>query len=126
MQEVRFSKGETIFLEGDPSTHCYKIISGAVDIILNVPGMLRRHETEKIATCGPGEIIGEMSVIDGSPRSASAVAAEPTVCTSFTSEEIIDLLQNNPKEAMAYVRILIERVRHSNKMLFKPHHGHRG
>jgi len=117
MQKVRFSEGETIFSEGDASTHCYKIVSGKVDIMLNIPGLLRRDRSETIATCGAGEIIGEMSVIDEGPRSASAVAIEPTVCTTFTSQEIIDLLQNDPKEALAYVRILIQRVRRSNRKM---------
>ncbi len=115
MEEVRYRKGETIFIEGDPSTHCYKIISGKVDIILNIPGLLRRGKTERIATCSPGEIVGGMSLVDGGPRSASAVAVEPTVCTVNTSQEFIDLLQNDPDEALAYVRNLIQRVRQSNR-----------
>jgi CRP-like cAMP-binding protein len=117
MQEVQFREGETIFSEGDPSTHCYKIISGKVDILLKTPGLMRRGQTKTIATCGVGEIIGEMSVIDEGPRSASAVAVEPTVCMTFTSQEIIDRLQNDPQEALAYVRILIQRVRQSNRKI---------
>ena len=117
MQEIRFRKGETVFSEGDPSTHCYKIISGKIDITLNIPGMLKRGRTETISTCCPGELIGEMSVIDEGPRSASAVAIEPTVCMAFTSQEIINLLENDPQEAMAYVRMLIQRVRQSNRKM---------
>ena len=70
-----------------------------------------------IATCGAGEIIGEMGVIEESPRSASAVAIEPTLCKSYTAAEIISLLQDDPQEAMAYVRTLIRRIRHSTKKM---------
>ena len=117
MQKVRFREGETIFSEGDPSTNCYKILSGKVEIILNIPGVLKRGRTETIATCGAGEIIGEMSVIDKGPRSASAVAIEPTLCKSYTSDEIISLLQDDPQEALAYVRTMIQRVRRSNRKM---------
>ena len=117
MQKVRFSEGETIFSEGDPSTYCYMILSGKVEIFLNIPGVVKRSRTEKIATCFAGELIGEMSVINKGPRSASAVATEPTVCKRYTSDEIISLLEDDPREALAYVRTLIERVRRSNRRI---------
>ncbi len=117
MQKVRFREGEKIFSEGDPSIHCYKILSGKVEIILNIPGHLSQDRTETIATCGPGELIGEMGVIEKGLRSASAVAIEPTLCKSYTSDEIISLLQDDPQEALAYVRTMIQRVRRSNRKM---------
>jgi CRP-like cAMP-binding protein len=115
MQKVRFREGETIFSEGDQGTHCYKILSGKVEIILNIPDLLKPGQTETIATCGAGEIIGEISVIDKGPRSASAVAIEPTLCKSYTSDEIISLLEDDPQEALAYIRTMMQRVRRSNR-----------
>lgn len=115
MQRVKFKAGETIFAEGDPSDHCYKIVSGKVDISLDVPGMMARGRKETVATCGPGEVIGEMSVIEKGPRSASAVAIEPTVCDAYTAQEILHALQTNPDEAIAYIKILISRIRHTNR-----------
>ena len=117
MHEVQFSKGEAIFTEGDMSTHCFKIVSGKVNINLNLPGLMKHGRSETIATCGAGDIIGEMSVIDQGSRSATAVAVELTVCMSYTADEIINLLENDPKEAMAYVRKLIQRVRQSNRKI---------
>jgi CRP/FNR family cyclic AMP-dependent transcriptional regulator len=117
MQKVRFAAGESLFNEGDPSDRCFKIVSGMVDIRLEVTGMMTRGRVETIASCGAGEIVGEMSVIDGAPRSASAIATEPTECLAFTAEEILDVLQNDPREAMAYVRTLIKRIRQGNKKM---------
>jgi len=117
MREVKFKAGETIFAEGDPSDHCYRIRSGSVEIRLRVPGLMKRGRSETIATCGPGELIGEMSVIDAAPRSATAIAVAPTVCDSFTADEILNLLEHDPQEALNYVRTLIRRVRHSNRKL---------
>lgn len=115
MHEVRFRKGETIFAEGDPSEVCYKIVSGKVEIRLALKSLLKRGRTETVATCGPGDILGEMSVIDGGRRSASAVALEPTLCKTYSAEEILDALQNDPQEALAYVRVLIDRLRRTNR-----------
>lgn len=117
MQEVRFRKDETIFSEGDPSDHCFKIVSGKVEIRLAMKGLLKRGRTEVVATCGPGDLLGEMSVIDGGRRSASAVAVEPTVCKAFTRDQILHVLQNDPQEALAYVRMLIDRLRRTNRKL---------
>ena len=115
MREVRFSAGETIFSQGDPSDHCYKIVSGAVEIRLDLPGVMRRRRSAAIASCGPGDLIGEMSLLDRASRSASAVAVEPTICLSYTAEEFVDLLESDPQEAMAYVRMLIRRIRGANR-----------
>ena len=120
MQQVKYQTGEALFREGDPSEHCYKIISGKVEIMLDVPGVMKRGRRETIAICGPGELIGEMSVIDGGPRSASAVAAEPTECLAYTAEEILNALQNDPDEALAYVRTLIRRIRDNNRKMSFP------
>jgi len=117
MQEVRFRKGERIFSEGDPSDHCFKIISGKVEILLAMKGLMKRGRTETVATCGPGDMLGEMSVIDGGRRSASAVAVEPTVCTAYTAEEILHVLTSDPNEALAYVRMLINRLRRTNRKI---------
>jgi CRP-like cAMP-binding protein len=117
MRNINFRKGETIFYEGEFGEQCYKIISGSVEIRITVPGVLKRNQTETIASCGAGEIIGEMSIIDKGPRSASAVAIEPTQCVAYSSDEILDVLQNDPQEALNYVRTLIRRVRRSNRKI---------
>lgn len=117
MHEVQFREGEVIFSEGDPGDHCYRIISGKVEIRLNVRGVLKRGQKDVLGTCGAGEFFGDMSVMAGGPRSASAVAVEPTRCTAYTAEEILDTLQNEPQEALAYVRMLIHRLRQSNRRM---------
>lgn len=117
MHEVRFREGEVIFSEGDIGEHCYKVLSGRVDIVVKVPGVMRRGKTEKIASCGPGEFIGEMSLIVGGPRSATAVTSEPTLCRAYSSAEILDLLQGDPQEALAYMRLMILRLQRSNRQI---------
>jgi CRP-like cAMP-binding protein len=56
-------------------------------------------------------------VIEQCVGSASAVAIEPTLCKSYTLDEIVSLLGEDPREALAYVRTLIRRIRESNRRM---------
>lgn len=120
MQKVQFEKGETIFSEGEPSVLCYKILSGSVEIFLKDPSDSESVNLVSVALCRPGEIIGEMGVIEDGPRSATAMATETTVCMSYAQDEIISLLTDEPREALAYVRTLIRRIRQTNNKVFFP------
>ena len=121
MQRVTFDSDETIFTEGEPSDLCYKILSGSVAILFRDPSAPGSENLIPVATCGPGEIIGEMGVIEDAPRSATARAIETTVCISYAADEIISLLADEPREALAYVRTLIRRIRQANNRVFFPH-----
>lgn len=120
MKKVQFEKDEIIFSEGEPSVLCYKILSGSVEISLKDPLDSNSENHTPVAICGPGEIIGEMGVIEDGPRSASAMATETTVCMSYDADEIISLLADEPREALAYVRTLIRRIRQTNNKVFFP------
>ena len=120
MQRVTFETDETIFSEGEPSVLCYKILSGKVEVFLSDPSDAGPKSTASVAICGPGEIIGEMGVIEDAPRSATAKAIERTVCMSYDADEIISLLVDEPREALAYVRTLIRRIRQTNNKVFFP------
>ncbi len=114
MKRMEFKEGQTIFQQGDPSDLCYKITTGTVEIRIasyDGTGTLR---TVVAQTLGHGDVFGEMGIIDDSPRSASAIATKHTVCVAYTSEEIMALLEVNPKEAIAYIHTLIQRLRSKN------------
>ncbi len=113
MRNVLFEPGQTIFAEGDPSSHTYRIQAGSVDIvILDHDGIERR-----IASLGPDEIFGEMGIIDPAPRSATAIAREPTACEVYTADEVISMMSNDPEQAIDWLRSLIMRLRASNRKL---------
>ncbi len=109
MQRIEFSQGQTIFKQGDPSDLCYQIVTGDVAISVALTA-----GSKTVAELGPGDVFGEMGIIDSSPRSAMAVARKPTVCVAYAPDEIVAMLESNPKEAMAYIRALIRRIRGSN------------
>ena len=58
-----------------------------------------------------GDVFAEIGIIDDSPRSASAIAVEDTVCVTYTSDEMMDLLEPDPNEAFACIHTLTQRLR---------------
>jgi CRP-like cAMP-binding protein len=108
--QMQYKAGERIFAEGDPSYYCYQIVRGKVDIVLS-PGGRR----EVIATLGPGEVFGEMGVIDSGPRSATAIAAEDTECVVFGALDLLDQFDHDPATTIEVMRTLIKRLRQSNR-----------
>lgn len=71
----RFAGGETIFRESERGTTLYFVVDGEVRISKNIPG----SGEEALAILHPGEVFGEMALVDGRPRSADAVAHENDV-----------------------------------------------
>jgi CRP-like cAMP-binding protein len=112
MQRRAFKAGETIFKTGDTSDLAYVIIVGGVDI------SVRGEAGEvKIASLEPGEVFGEMGLIDAGPRSADARANQYTVCAGYDGDELLDLLDNDPGEAVVFIKTLIRRLREANRSL---------
>ncbi len=108
----QFDRDTTIFKAGDPSDLCYQIFSGEVHIILNVQG------TERVvAKLGPGEVFGEMGIIDNGPRSATAVTAKDTVCIAYTADDILEQIDKNPETMAAIMKTLIKRLRDANQAI---------
>src|SRR5437868_15515252 len=72
--ERSFATGEEIFKEGDAGDGVYLVKNGAVEI----SGLVGQNARRVFSQVGPGEIFGEMSVLEDKPRSASARSTEPT------------------------------------------------
>ena len=70
----RYRRGEVIFHQGDPGDALHVVTSGSVKIVLPSP----EGDEAIIATVRPGDFFGELSLLDGAPRSATATAIEAT------------------------------------------------
>ncbi|MEX0923221.1 MAG: cyclic nucleotide-binding domain-containing protein [Rhodovibrionaceae bacterium] len=108
-----YTDGEAIFREGETSEAAFLIVSGEIDI---VKGYETNH-ARTIATVGAGEYVGEMGVVESRPRSASALAKGPTVVAPVTQAEFMELLLQNPEEAVGLIKVLFERLRAASDKL---------
>ena len=100
-----YSTGEPITREGETGDALYIIIRGRVTI--SVEGRL-------IATLGTGEAVGEMAVLDSSPRSATATAVEETEVLRIGSEEFYEVLHEQVEIAEGIIRLLSARLREAD------------
>lgn len=101
-----------IFREGEESHEAYFIVSGAVQIFTTSAGARR-----VLADLGPGEVFGEMGMVEESPRSASAQALEDTELEVVTEETFEQELLQKPDRLLRYLGTLFERLRRSNAAL---------
>src|SRR3954467_5314478 len=107
----RFRTGATLFHEGDHSDWIGLILKGRVKI--SCYGADGRERL--VAVVGPGELLGELSAIDGEPRSATATALEPLEAAVLTAEEFVSFLQSHPDATPGILRAVIGRLRDSDK-----------
>ncbi|MBN2388965.1 MAG: SpoIIE family protein phosphatase [Anaerolineales bacterium] len=116
LQVVQLGAGGVLFREGDSGESLYILIEGCLEILL---GMGSRDET-RLATMGPGEFIGEMSLfLPGGLRSASVRACEPARLWTMTRQDFDALLTRQPQMAFAMVQILTRRLDASNAATFR-------
>jgi CRP/FNR family cyclic AMP-dependent transcriptional regulator len=106
--EVSFASGEVVVQQGQVGNGLYIVVSGSVSVVAG---------DEELARLGPGETIGELSVIDQQPRAATAVALETTDCLGLASWEVIALLEQDPSLAMNLLRELAGRLRQADARL---------
>ena len=107
----KFRSGATLFHEGDHSDWIGLVVSGRAKVsCFGADGRERL-----VAVVGPGEVLGELSAIDGSPRSATAAAIEPLEVAVLTATEFLDLLEQHPRVTVAILRAVIGRLRDSDR-----------
>jgi CRP-like cAMP-binding protein len=104
----RYAAGEKIFLEEDPGDLMYLVIEGKVSIVTYGTVL------ENVGLHG---IFGELALIDNSPRSAAAIAADPTEVALISRDTFLDLVRHNPAFSLYVMRQLAARIRRMNKSL---------
>ena len=89
LRSRRFRRNEVIFHQGDPGDALHVVASGAVKIFLASP----EGDEAIIATLGPADFFGELSLLDGAPRSASATALQATETLVLSRPPFRELLE---------------------------------
>ena len=93
VRKEHYEMGATIFFEGDPGDAMFIVESGSIGIVKEVEG-----ETIRLATLNGGELFGEMAIIDGGKRMASAVAQEDSVVLKIPREMLEAKLMDQSRE----------------------------
>ena len=103
--------GATLFLEGDPPYDLMIIETGDVKLVTTA---LNGQET-LLDVLSAGEVLGELSAIDGTPRSAMAVALTAVELTSIPVDRFLAFLQQHPASMGALLAVMVRRLRLSNR-----------
>jgi CRP/FNR family transcriptional regulator, cyclic AMP receptor protein len=108
-----FSKNEVIFLKDDPGQGLYLVLNGRVKICV-----VDRMGNELIFTfVTKGDILGELAIFDGKPRSATAIAAENTKTLYLNRQEFLNFLQESPQVYLDIINVLCQRLRRLSNQL---------
>lgn len=112
MNKAHYKAGEQILVEGEVGDSAYLIVSGSVKVSVGAGGKQR-----DLAELGEGQVFGEMSLIDPGPRSATVTATSDTECVVTKYEEFMDLVKENPDQAIRYMQTLVQRLRQMNEFV---------
>lgn len=110
-REKQFSKGQEVFKEGDTGDGVYVVKEGQVQIS-SLVGDNARHVFSQV---NPGEIFGEMAVLENKPRSASAVATGETTVYFIPRDALLKLVESSPHLSLGLLREISNRLREFNR-----------
>jgi CRP/FNR family cyclic AMP-dependent transcriptional regulator len=100
--EVHIPEGATLMREGRTGRECFVLLEGEAIVTIG---------SEAMAVLGPGDIAGEMAVIEHEPRSATVTAWSPVRALVFTTQEFDSVLDHVPAVAMRVMQTLAQRLR---------------
>lgn len=111
--ERSYKVGEALVRQGNPGVGLFIIVSGRV----RVEKTTDDGEKLVLATHGPGEVIGEMAVLDGAPRTADVIAETDTQCLVLASWAFNSFMETHPKVALHILPVVVTRFRETNEAL---------
>ena len=98
--------GEVLFSEGEKGECMFVLLEGAVEV--KVGG-------KTVEQSSRGALLGEMALIDGTPRVATVVATEPSRLARVDERRFHFIIQQNPFFARHVMKVLVDRLRHMNE-----------
>ena len=106
--ERKFEPGHVIIKEGETGVGFYLILDGKVEV---------RKKKKVLSTLSSSDFFGEMGLIDDQPRSADVVAVSPTMTFCLSAWSFTGIVTGNPEIAFKMMKVLVARLRTSNKAL---------
>jgi uncharacterized membrane protein len=112
LEEVVYEEGDVIFNQGDEGSSLFIIEEGAVEI-----GYGEGIGRVVLATLFNGQYFGELSLFDGSPRSATAKAVKHSELIRLDRADLVDFVNKNPAAALRIIAEMGERLRQTNELM---------
>lgn len=116
LHKREYRSGEVVFHQGDPGLGMYIIVRGIIKIVCG-------PENNLITELKEGDFFGELALLDDAPRSATAIAKEPSLLLGFFKPELLDIITRNPKLGCKVLFklawIIGERLKKTNEQLNK-------
>lgn len=107
--EIRFPAGHKLLTEGESGSEAFVLLDGTVTI---------KRKGRKLATLGPGEIIGELALLDHAERTASVICDTDCILLVLDRRHFAALLQDTPILAIKFLQELAGRLRELDRTAF--------
>lgn len=108
--EQSYTAGQDIVRQGDTGVGAFILKTGRVEAVQDRGG----HQ-HKLAELKPGDVFGEMALLDEFPRSATVRAVEPTTCLGIQRWHFRGILESHPQIALALLPVLTRRLRNAER-----------
>ena len=112
VEAVSYDAGEVIFRQGEEGSSLFVIEDGAVEIAYG-----EGRGRVVLATLFTGQYFGELSLFDGSPRSATAMATKRSHLIRLDRDDLVDFVNKNPQAALRIIAEMSERLRQTNELM---------
>lgn len=112
LEQAEYNDGDVVFKQGDQGSSLFIIEDGAVEISYG-----EGRGRVSLATLFTGQYFGELSLFDGSPRSATATASKPSRLTRLDRDDLVDFVNKNPSAALRIIAEMSERLRQTNELM---------
>ncbi len=106
LRRVEVPVGGTLFRRGERTRTMFAIVEGTVEILEARPD----GRNVSLVILGPGEVMGEVALLDGGIRQAVAIARSPTVCVTLDAEGLARLLHECPETARKLMLVMAENL----------------
>jgi uncharacterized membrane protein len=112
LRESSVASGHTVFAQGDEGDAMYVIVDGAVDIVAG-----SGKQKVILTSLFKQQYFGELSLLDGAPRSATAVASRDTQLLALDRDDFVEFIKNRPEAALSIMHEVGERIRATNEAM---------
>ena len=112
-QPRSFEAGAELMRQGEVGNAMYVILRGRVRVERSHPDLT---EPLALAELGPGEVVGEMGLLDGSPRSATVTAVDETETVELSADVLGQVVVQYPDVSGALLRLLTRRLRSTDEL----------